>query len=362
MGEIAYRVGKRDQLVAELIGAEREAGRRADEAWLDRFSGLNELGDADAAAIIGAYIDDVALNRRAAAIVWDEILIEASIDPKMRLLVIPWIHERAAFWQTLISGRHPHGSALARVVADYVVSEQLYSIVLGADPGYRMIRDACIRRLCGGMLRDPASRSPGLLDSLLDQYPRVTMPTTAMGARALVVARAAGRLMAERGLASVTHRAVASALDMTASAVAHHFRTRIELVRAAIEAIYETLHDRMNVSAIKDQLARDRAGLGELIDSRRTGVPLTRATYLIALHATRDASFIPLARQRRMERGRTSERWMGELFTAPERFDRCSAQIMSMVLGGTVITATASDEPYSGYFPAIIADLVAIAR
>lgn len=155
MGELAYRIGKKDELVAQLIRAEREAGRRADATWLDRLSGLDTFGDRDLAAIVTAYIDDVAINRRVSAIMWDEMLIAAGLDPGIRPLVVPWLDDRAAFWNRLIVGRHPGGPALARVIANYVGSEQINSIVLGGDPDYRMIRDAGIRRLCGGVLRDP---------------------------------------------------------------------------------------------------------------------------------------------------------------------------------------------------------------
>lgn len=362
MGELGYRIGKKEQLIASLIEAERETARAADAAWLDRLSGLSEMDVATLTAVVGGYLDDCATNRRAATIFWEELLLEAGVAPQLSPLVSPWLDEREAFWRHLLMGRHSKADILARIVTNFMAEEQLHTVVLGHNPAYRLMRDIRIRRLCNGLLAGTDGQRATLFDSLLDQFVPADPVMEAITERAQAVARMTAKLMMERGLSAVTHRGVAAALGLSPSAVAHHFRTRMDLVRGGVEAMYEAFYAALDVNLIRQRLLVDAAALGGLIDPAGAGAGLSRATHMINLVGARDPAFVSLVARRLTERGRSSSRWIGALFATPDRFDRCAAQITSMVLGGEVFLTLARGMPYTGQSPAALADLVALTR
>lgn len=360
MGELAYRIGKKDKLVAELIMAEREAARAATNAWFNRLASIRSFNAPTLVSVIGAYLDDNATNRREATIFWEDVLLEASLDHQLSPLVVPWIDEREAAWGKLLEGRHPKATVLARCITHFVTEEQPYTIILGNDPNYRLLRDLCIRRLNGGILAAPDDPNSDLFQDLLDRLPSHEPPTEGVRDRAMAAAGAAATVMMQQGLSAVTYRSVAAELGQSASAVAHHFPTHMELIKGGIEALYESFHKAIDAHAILDELGGDMSRLDELMDPTRAGATLERATHMITLAALRDPAFAPLVATRRKERGRTSQLWMGQLFTAPHRFDRCSAQVTSLVMGGATINTLARGHSYSGHNPEALADLAAL--
>lgn len=357
LGEIAYRVGKKEDLVARLVEAEREKEARLQATWRSRLSHVKKFADAELEAVVAAYLDDVAARHHSATMLWDALLLEACLDPAVSSFMTPWIAERAAFWQTLLAGRHADADTMARAITAYVAGEQLYTVVLGADPEYRLVRHACIHRLCGAILKSETAGSVMLFDSILDQHRPRPVQSAGMSARARGVAEAASRLMLEKGVAAITHRSVAAELGQTPSAVLHHFRTPAELVRAGIEALYLRVSSGLDTVAVRQQRSQPTANA----DPQQTGVQLLYASYLITLAAARDTSFTGLAKDRRMERGRMPAPWMADLFPDPTRFDRCAAQTVSIALGGAFITSLAQGEPYAGHPPAVLSDLIALA-
>ncbi len=361
MGELGYRIGKKEQLLALLIEAEGETARAADAAWLARMSSLRTIDSATFAAVVGGYLDDCAANRRVATIFWEELVLEAGLDPGLCSLVAPRLDEREGFWHQLLVGRHPEGVILARIITNFVAEEQLHTLVLGQNPTYRLMRDIRIRRLCGGLLADAGSPDGAFFEDLLVQLQPASPGVKPLPERAQAVARMTANLMMEQGLAAITHRGVAAALGMSPSAVAHHFRARVDLVRGGIEAMYDAFYALLDVISIRQRLQADGASRGGMIDPAGAGAGLARATHMVALASARDSLFVPLVARRLTERGRSSGSWIGELFRSPERFDRCAAQITSMVLGGEVILSLARGLPYTGQSSAGLADLVALA-
>ncbi len=362
MGEIGYRVGNKEQLIAILVEAERASSLALDRQWLDRLAALRHFDVATLAAVVTGYLDDYATNRREAAIFWEEMLLEAGIDGGLRAFVAPWLDERECFWQQLLSGRHPKSNALARLIVKYVVAEQLYSVVLGHEPTYRLMRDMGIRRLCNGVLADVGTADSDLFENFIAGLAPSEPIATPIKSSAWPVAEATASLMRDRGPSAVTHRSVAAALGISPSAVAHHFRTHMDLVRAGNEALYEGFRATLDVDLIRSRLVSDPAARGGLIDPQRAAKGLSRATHMIALAGARDPAFAPLVAQRRKDRGRSSGLWIDQLFAAPERYDRCAAQITSMVLGGELFINLARGIDYTGHSSATLGDLLALAN
>lgn len=361
MGEIGYRVGKKEQLIALLLEAERAASDAADHRWIDRLSSVPSFSGATLAAVVSGYLDDTAINRREAAIFWEELLLEAGIDPSLHALVAPWIEERERFWRQLLINRHPKAEALARVIVKYVVGEQLYSVVLGADPSYRLMRDMGIRRLCGGILADAQAVESDLFDHLIDMLAPTEPIANFTKSSAWPVAQTTATLMRDRGLSAITHRSVAAALGVSPSAVAHHFRTHMDLVRAGNEALYEGFRENLDLDGVRRRLLPDPKEHGGAIGHQNAAVGLSRATHMIALAGARDPAFAPLVARRRKDRGQSTSLWGAALFAHPERYDRCAAQVTSMVLGGDLFLAMARGIASTGRLSAVMNDFVELA-
>lgn len=362
MGEFGYRIGKKEQLIAAVVAAEQAAHDAFDAAWLDRLAAVPAFDPDIAARTIAGYLDDRAANHAAAAIFWEELLLEAAVDATLRPLVVPWIAARERFWRDLFHDRHPKAAAIARLATKIAVEEQLYTVALGADPVYRLLRDLSLHRLCGGLLRPADRPDDALFENLLDDLaPGGTPQAAGIQGRALPFAQAIARLMLDHGVGAITHRAVATAMGTSPSAVAYHFPTHMDLIRAGNEALHKGFYAAVDIERIRRSAEPDPVVRGSLVDPQLSAVGLVRATHMIALAGARDSGLAPLTARRRRDRGYTSSLWMGDLFASPDRFDRCAGQLTSMILGGELFLSLAAGAPYRGTSPQALTDLLDIA-
>lgn len=361
MGEFGYRIGKKEQLIAAIAAAEQAAHDAFDAAWLDRLAAVPAFASDIAAKTIAGYLDDRAANHPAAVIFWEELLLEAAVDATLRPLVLPWIEARERFWRDLFHGRHPKADAIARLAMKIAVEEQPYTVALGAKPVYRLLRDISLHRLCNGLLRSGDDADGMLFDSLLDDLVPGGPPQATVQGRALPFAHAIARLMLEHGVGAITHRAVATAMGTSPSAVAHHFPTHMDLIRGGNEALHKSFYAAVDIKGIRQSAEPDPIVRGSLVDPQLSAVGLVRATHMIALAGARSPDLVPLTVRRRRDRGHTSSLWMGDLFASPDRFDRCAGQLTSMILGGELFLSLAAGIPYRGTSPQALTDLIDIA-
>ena len=362
MGELGYRVGKKDQLVDRLIEMERTSCAALERQWLTRLRDLAQFDGAMLAAVVSAYLDDVASNHRASAIFWEEMLLEAGVNEALRPAIDVWIEERKQFWHALLVGRHPKAELLARILSGVVAEEQMYTVVLGSSSDYRTLRDLGLRRLCDGLLSDMSLDVAALYEDVRAGFFSEEIPKNELHGPAAAVASMAAQLMREKGLSAVTHRAVAAGLGISTSAVAHHFRTHMDLIQGGNSALHGKLLGNLDVPAMRRQLAITPMDAGGVIDPNREAMELMRAMHILVIAAARDPQFIPLAARQRRNRGRTSLLWIGETFDRPDAFDGCAAQMASLAFGGELLFCQAVGLPYEGRSPHMLADLIALSR
>ena len=363
LGEINYRIGKKEQLIDILTKREREQYSAFEDKWLARLAGLPQFDGPMLATIVAAYLDEIAANHHVSGIFWEEMLLEAGVNASIRPAATSWINDRKSFWWRLLQGRHEKAEFLARILVAVSVEEQMYTIVLGDSTDYRLLRDIGLRRLCDGLLSDTSPDIGVLFEDLqIAFFGEETIDFELKGSAAAIAAMA-GQLMRKKGLSAVTHRAVAAGLGVSTSAVAHHFRTHMDLIQGGNAALYgKFLSDPDIVHVVRRQLAITPSDPGGVVDPNLEAAELMRAMHILVLAAARDPKFIPLAARRRRDRGRTSIRWIGETFDRPDKFDRCSAQMVSMAFGGELLFSQALGLPYEGRSPQMLADLIALSR
>jgi AcrR family transcriptional regulator len=106
------------------------------------------------------------------------------------------------------------------------------------------LEDAALVDVCDCLIRRwvyPAPASPAGCEALEAAVATSAPPVTALAGEASRVASVALHVIGERGLAGLTHRAVAAAAGVTAGAVAHYFRTSEALLTNALKAQVDQL-------------------------------------------------------------------------------------------------------------------------
>lgn len=323
MGEIAYRLGAKEQLVEAYLDYEASVSRARDEAWMQRLSGVKTFGAPLLAAVVMAEIDDAALNHRSAVVIWFEAMLEAGSGAIPTAPVAAWVETRRAHWRGILADRHPNADVLGSVIADYVIAEQIYSAVLLGVPEYRLMRAACVARLCGAASAEWETFLTPIWDD--DATPN---SLHGRGRQAENVAKAAGQIILERGPSAVTHRSVAAVLGQSSSAVAHHFGQRIELLKAGFDSLSQ------NIQAALQNDAPVGAALGTLASpSLPTALGYVRLLHLIALVAAREPTMVPFMLDERASRGRLIEEWYGEELLGRYHDDLVLLQMISLVTG-----------------------------
>lgn len=333
LGSLNYRIGDKAALVAHLVEEERLERQAVHAAWLARVAGLDLGVPAVLAAIITAYLDQAATVRRDAALTGCELLLEAGLDPAGYPGIADLLKEEEDFWSGALVRRHEARAAVfGRAIACYCRDELPFSIAAGHDPDYRLLRAATIGRLAAGL----AGRGDGLslhFETLVAACG--ISPATAplpvdlpAGSKKAELARYIADVIVDQGAASVTHRLVAAQAGVPNSSVAHHFRTRDDLLDAGMEALILEMRRELN-------------GAGEPDSARRYGPAVIRTTHSIALAAARDQAMVPFALDMRRRRAENVHRAVGEAIGGATGLDRAASQAAVLILVGAGLAALA---------------------
>lgn len=330
LGGVSYQVGGKADLVRQLV---RDAiAERASQhfQWLARASRLDLADPAVLATLVGAYLDEAALSDREHSLTVCELIVEAGRDPAAYAEMRALVEGEERFWRTALD-RLPQGGDLGEAIAHYCRDELPFALAIGLDPDYRLLRASVCARLAD-RLRDVDDRGfaagfEALAAAMDARAIDIRKPVAAdLDSRRARIAAVVAELIDDGGVAAVTHRAVAAAVGAPNSTVAHYFRTRDDLLRAGIAALY--LGATGSASTTPDAAAR------------RGGLSLMRASRALVLSAARDPSLRPFALDLRRRRGE----YMGDL-VAPiggaQPLDAAAAQAASMVISGAGIARQA---------------------
>lgn len=336
LGSLNYHIGDKAALVAELIGQEQRDQAALHAVWLRRGGALDLAAPGALAAVVTGYLDEAATERRDRALTRCELLLEAEIDPDGHAGLGSMIDAEEGFWVALLARDHgPRAQHLGRAVCAYCHDELPFSLAVGNNSDYRLLRSATVARLSAGWAGDGSGDGAGLalrFDALVaacGESPAGTpLPVDLPeGSRRAALAGDIARLILERGIASVSHRSVAARAGVSNSSVAHHFRTRDDLLMAGFGAMIQGM----------------RRAIGPGASWSDAGMVLMRATHAIAIAAARDPALRPFAldmRRRRAENVReTIRQWLtGD---AEGAIDGAAIQSASMVIIGSRLMALA---------------------
>lgn len=353
IGELSYRTGNKDQLIGRLLAAENDDWSSSNGDWFSLLSAVPSFGKYELAAVITSYIDHFAIERRPASIFRYEMLVAGDLQPSIQQQMSQWLSLSQEHWHRLLEGKIKAAEAYARVIHAYILGELSFSLALGHDPAYRMARQICIHRLCHGILEAGGDAGGGkLLGTLLASEHSSDTAAPSYSERAWLTATAAAHLIAEKGVAALSHRAVGDRLGISGSAVAYHFPSRSALFAAAIDVLNEVARQSREIGA--------GSGDDDRHASNEMGKPiygsLVRSLVIMALSATRDNELEPLVRRLRLERGKHSyveNRKLG----VRNGFDRWAAQLSSMVMFGGSIQAVVWGDGLAENLSSLRADL-----
>ncbi|CAN7476712.1 TetR family transcriptional regulator [Phenylobacterium sp. LjRoot219] len=347
LGAFSYQVGGKADLVRQLVVDAAELRRQRHAAWSARAQRMDLADPAVLAALIGGYLDEAALPDREHALTLSELALEAGRDPTACPEVGDLIRDEVAFWRGALDGV-PGGAAHGEAIAHYCQDELPFTLAIGADPDYRLLRAAVSARLAD-RLRDAGTGgfAAGFEAQVAAMDARAVdirrpLAVDADSRRARIAATVAVLIEAE-GVAAVTHRAVAAAAGAPNSTVAHYFRTRDDLLRAGVEALY--LGSTGSTTTEPDA------------EAQRGGRSLMRATRALVLAAARDDSLRPFALDLRRRRGEH----MGAL-VAPigggRPLDAAAAQAAAMTISGAGFARqTLGEAPRAGDVAGLLARL-----
>ncbi|MBB2166084.1 TetR family transcriptional regulator [Gluconacetobacter sp. 1b LMG 1731] len=333
LGALSYHVGDKASLLAAIVALQRDEWQDIRTRWASRTARL-PLSDADTlSAVIEAFLDDTATARRPFAIAGCELLLDAVHNPDALPSLASVLDDEDDFWTTLFqTGDVGHATMLGPVVAAYCRDEMPYTVALGDDTQYRLLRRANIARLAQGFSGTAHGLSralPNLVALCGEESAETPLPVALhTGTRQMELARHIADLIAEYGIPAISHRLVAKRSDIAVSSVAYHFRTRDDLLLAGLGALVLDMRQELH----------DRDGGQE---SRR-GMAVMRATHAIALAATRDPSLRPFALDMRRRRSENVRDEVSLQIGGPRGLDPAAIQAACMATIGSGLARLAA--------------------
>ncbi len=325
LGSLHYRIGDKGALIGMLVAEETGERHRMAQSWAPRAASLDLAVPETLAALIAAWLDEAATLRRDHAVAGCELMLEATIDLATRAGMGNMLGAEDDFWTGLLRRSFGEDAALfGRAIAGYCRDELPFTLAASGHPDYRLLRTATITRLAA-RFRGPASGIAAHFEALVDRCgaPRDTavLPVDLpQGSRKAELAGFAAALIAERGIAALSHRTVAARAGIANSNVAHYFRTHDDLLRGGMGALILGMRSELTPGAPQQRAAR--------------GDALLRATHSVALTALRDARLIPFALDMRRRRAENVRAEIGAAIGGTAGLDDAATQAVVVTLVG----------------------------
>lgn len=248
-------------------------------------------------------VDEWTQAQPALAFAWRECLLLANRSPLFEEPARQWLALWERFWR---QAGDIFGLGADVIVAERVFeTESLYHLIRWRRLIDRAALDETARGLAAWLSGAPVPASPWREFAHAEATRRLPVSAARDPATAQLMT-AAGGLVAERGVAGVTHRAVAERAGLTLGTVSHKFPTKAALLEAAFEGIYAAM-----VTEAADSSGRSRPAATR----EETIADLTLAVVGSTQGAGRDELFLAAARdptladfgaQLRYLRGRSS--------------------------------------------------------
>ncbi|UYY77318.1 TetR family transcriptional regulator [Sphingomonas sp. R1] len=333
LGSLSYRIGDKAALLKQLLEREHLEQQQSQASWVERVRGLDLTDPLVLSSVITTWIEDASQVTRVSSLVGCELFLEAAVSPDLYPGMAAILDAQDDFWRDLMVGLLPFEDAVlfGRAIASYIRDELPFSLAAGGNADYRLLRAATVECL--------ASRLAGTHTGLRARFPQLVaacgnesaeaplLIDLTPGTKRADIAGEIASLIAEQGVAAISHRAVAARAGVSNSSVAHYFRTRSDLLSAGFGALVLSMRNEL-----QDLGAPARF---------QSWSALMRSTHAIALAAARDPQLMPFAldmRRRRAENGREAIR--GALSRGVP-IDEASIQSAALILVGNFLAMEA---------------------
>lgn len=320
-GGVASQAGRKAGLVANLIADSLEFQRHKHIRWLELTASLDLSSDDVLAAVIRCFLNEAVTQERAQSIVLCELIAESARRKERHPDFATLVRAEEQFWCDL-QRNSPHAAIRGWAIANYCRDELPFALGLQGHAEYHLLRSATIARLVQRFApmtqRGFAAGFDGFIEKINSGADDKAVHSRSMQ-RSHEIGRAIAELIQREGVAGVTHRSVAAAAGIPKSSIAHHFRTREDLLKAGLSEIYRQL------TAADHLLDNDCEVLPDMA--------LSIASHSIAIEATRDAALVPAALNLRKMRGEFIWQELAAML-GTDRSDLAALQAAGMVIVG----------------------------
>lgn len=327
----------------QLFALAQEHARACAAAWCDEQ--LRDLRDVRLdrtafAPLFAALIDDWAHGQRRLAFAWREGQQLARHDPFFQPGAARWDAFWIDFWAQV--GRHCGLEERALLTARLFYSESFLHMIRWRRPVDRVGLDELARGWTAWLNGDPAPAAP-MRDFARAEAERRMPVLPDRDDTASRIAEAAAAIVSQKGVAAMTHRAVAAQAGLTLGIVSHKFRTSAELMSAAFEALYSKLSPADPVEANGDDCPWSPE---KMIETMRRSATNFGPDELIMVVA-RDPSFGHFAPQLRYLRGRSGGRHLQAILGPARPISALDAALFAgFSLGGLHAHLAAPEEDF----------------
>lgn len=325
VSSIYYHFGSVEQL---LETAQREAHTAA-ERWCDAQLDAIGAGAPALGPVLAGLIDDWCETQRTLAFVRREAELAALRDPAQTPISAAWETLWGRFWEALC-GRLGIGD-MAQSTAWFFDGASALHLLRWRRPVDR----AALSELCdhwAGWLDGRVGGAAPWFERARADAAALLPPPPPGDAVADAIADAAADTISQRGVAGLTHRAVAAAAGVTLGVVSYKFRTSADLLQGAFEAIYRRMAPEVGETRPLPPLTRAEAR------TKLEGLGPERAHQLAAeelfMAAARTSALQPLAARLRYLRGRSSGRFLQGLVGPERTIAPIDAAIISALASG----------------------------
>lgn len=303
VSSIYHHFGSLEQLSLSA----HEQAQRDSERWC--AARLSELGDDRPLSrngfptLLAALIDQWCEEQRRLAFAWRECQLIAAREARYVPVADRWTAMWRAFWEDICARcGHPGRGAFTAYLFDGEAALHLMR-------WRRAVDRAGLEEMCSGWndwLCGRAAREGDWRRFAREQADLALPEQTITSGTMEQIAEAAADVLAQDGMAGLTHRAVAARAGLTLGVVSYNFRSSAELVRAAFEMIYRKAVASGGGPAPESAMLTDEQLLARYSTVSPRNERILPALDELMLAAARDGALRDFAPQLRYRRGRTS--------------------------------------------------------
>lgn len=336
---LSNHFGARANVMAAICNAALAEELRLFAGWRRDIGRLEVLAPAVAADMAEIIMEELTKRQRALSQLFVELVQASTWDEAVQAAFAPWLQARRQFWHEFgTRAALPAALLDSGWLAGYFIDELAYSVLLNHAAPYRLLRRLCLRRLFAGLTKRPEEGGDTALFSLVFdalEY-QAGEPSVIHGADLSAdwpgrAARACALQLSARGVGGLTHRAIAAEAGVPHTTLSYRFPTQQDLVIAGLEYIISQLLIAVDKAAVAGSLQ-------PVSEDGRHGLDVGRATFAVAIAATRLPRLAPCAADMRRRRGINLIKILPQLAPDVAGMDWLAAQIMAIGLIGLANT------------------------